>query len=64
MGGLGQEMWGGVMSGSFVLMVGTGICIGCGADTFASYVQPVFNPVAPYRYLLHNVYLSVIDISN
>ena len=29
-----------------------------------SYVHPVFNPVAPYRYLLPNLYLSVADIAN
>ena len=30
----------------------------------ASYVHPVFNPVAPYRYLLPNLYVSVADIAN
>ena len=27
-------------------------------------MHPVFNPVAPYRYLLPNLYLSVADIAN
>ena len=27
-------------------------------------MHTVFNPVAPYRYLLPNMYLSVVDISN
>ena len=26
--------------------------------------HPVFNPVAPYRYLLPNMYFSVADIAN
>ena len=34
------------------------------ADTCASYVHPVFNPVTPYRYLLPSVYLFMADISN
>ena len=32
--------------------------------TCPSYVHPVFNPVALYRYLLPNMYLSVVDIAN
>ena len=39
-------------------MAGPGICILCLADNCASYVLPVFNPVAPYRVL------SVADSSN
>ena len=27
-------------------------------------MHPVFNPITPYRYLLPNLYLSVIDIAN
>ena len=27
-------------------------------------MHPVFNPVAPYRYLFPNLYLSVADIAN
>ena len=49
-------------SGLSVLMAGPGNCILCLADT--SQVHPVFNPVAPYRYLLPNLYLSVADIAN
>ena len=41
-----------------------GICILGNADTCTSYVHPVFNPIAPYRYLLPTVYLSVADIVN
>ena len=33
-------------------MAGTGICVLCLADTCTSEVHPVFNPVAPYGYLL------------
>ena len=29
-------------------MAGPSICVLCLADTFASEVHPVFNPVAPY----------------
>ena len=58
--------WGGVkyVSGLIMLMAGPGICILCLADTCASYVHPVFNHVAPYRYLLSNMYLSVAYIAN
>ena len=35
-----------------VYMAGPGICVLCLADTCASEVHPVFNPVAPYGYLL------------
>ena len=34
------------------------------ADTCASYVHPVFNPVAPYGYLLPIVYLFMANIAN
>ena len=43
-------------------MAGPGICILLLADTCASYVHPVFNPVAPYGYLLPSVYLFMADI--
>ena len=33
-------------SGFFVEMASPGICVLCSADTRASYVHPVFNPVA------------------
>ena len=36
----------------------------CFADTCASEVHPVFNPVAPYGYLLPNMYLFIADITN
>ena len=42
-------------------MAGPGICVLCLADTCASEVQPVFNPVAP---LLPNMYLFIADIAN
>ena len=45
-------------------MADPGICVLCSADTCASWVRPVFNHVAPYRYLLPNMYLSVADITN
>ena len=45
-------------------MAGTGICILCLVDTCASYVHPVFNPGAPYGYLVPNVYLFTADIAN
>ena len=32
--------------------------------TCASEVNPVFNPVAPYGNLLHNMYLFIADITN
>ena len=44
-------------------MAGPGICILCLADICASFVHPVFNPVAPYGYLLPTVYLFM-DIAN
>ena len=45
-------------------MEGPGICVLCLADTCASEVHPVFNPVAPYGYLLSNMYLFIADITN
>ena len=38
-------------------MAGPGICVLCLADTCTSEVHPVFNPVAPYGYLLSDMYL-------
>ena len=37
-------------------MAGPGICVLCLADTCISEVHPVFNPVAPYGYLLSDMY--------
>ena len=54
----------GVMSGFFVEMAGPCILVLCSADTCASKVHPVFNHVAPYRYLPPNMCLSVADIVN
>ena len=45
-------------------MAGPGICVLCLADTYTSEVHPVFNPVAPYEYLLPNMYLFIADITN
>ena len=45
-------------------MAGLGICVLCLADTCASEVHPVFNPVTPYGYLLLNMYLFIADITN
>ena len=45
-------------------MAGPGICVLCLADTCASEVHPVFNLVAPYGYLLPNMYLFIPDIVN
>ena len=45
-------------------MAGPGICVLCMADICASDEHPVFNPVAPYGYLLPNMYLFIADISN
>ena len=38
-------------------MAGPGICVLCLADTCTSEVHPVFNPIAPYGYLLPDMYL-------
>ena len=44
-------------------MAGPGICVLCLANTCASEVHPVFNPVAPHGYLLPNMYLFIADIT-
>ena len=51
-------------SGFSVWMAGPGICVLCLADTCTSEVHPVFNPVAPYGYLLSDMYLFMADITN
>ena len=57
--------WGvGCESGFSVYMAGPGICVLCLADTCTSEVHPVFNPVAPYGYLLSDMYLFMADITN
>ena len=43
-------------SGFSVWMAGPGICVLCLADTCTSEVHPVFNPVAPYGYLLSDMF--------
>ena len=45
-------------------MAGPGICALCLVDTCTSEVHPVFNPVAPYGYLLSDMYLFMADIIN
>ena len=45
-------------------MAGPGICVLCLVDTCISEVHPVFNPVAPYGYLLSDMYLFMADITN
>ena len=45
-------------------MARPGICVLFLADTCASEVHPVFNPVAPYEYLLPNMYLFIVGIAN
>ena len=45
-------------------MAGPGICVLFLADTCASEVHPLFNPVAPHVYLLPNIYLFIADIKN
>ena len=42
-------------------MAGPGICVLCLADTCTSEVHPVFNPVAPYGYLLSDMYLFMAE---
>ena len=51
-------------SGLSVYMAGPGIYVLCLAGTCTSEVQPVFNAVAPYGYLLPNMYLFIADIAN
>ena len=43
-------------------MAGPGICVLCLADTCACEVHPVFNPITPYGYMLHSMYLFIADI--
>ena len=50
--------------GFSVQMAGPGICVLCLADTCASEVHPVFNPVAPHGYLLPNMHLFIANIAN
>ena len=46
-------------------MAGPGVCVlYFQAYTSVSEVHPVFNPVAPYGYLLPNLYLFITDITN
>ena len=45
-------------------MAGLGICVLCLPDTCVSEVHPEFNHVAPYGYLLPNMYLFIVDIAN
>ena len=45
-------------------MAGPDSCVLCLADTCASEVHPVFNPVARYGHLLPNMYLFIADIAN
>ena len=45
-------------------MTGSGICVLCLADICISEVYLVFNLVAPYGYLLPNMYLFMADITN
>ena len=45
-------------------MAGPAICVLCLVDTCTSEVHPVFNPVAPYGYLLSDMYLFMADITN
>ena len=45
-------------------MAGPGICALCLADTWTSEVHPVFNLVAPYGYMLSDMYLFMADITN
>ena len=45
-------------------MADPGICVLRLADTCASEVHTVFNPVAPYGYLLPNMHLFIADITN
>ena len=58
--------YGGVggVGGAWVGGLDQGICVLCLADTCTSEVHPVFNPVAPYVYLLPNMYLIIIIIYN
>ena len=57
--GLGQ--WSGAVGWCYV-------CVSldylCRWQACTSEVQPVFNPVAPYGYLLSDMYLFMADITN
>ena len=45
-------------------MADPGIFVLCLAVTCTSEMHPVFNPVAPYGYLLSDMYLFMADITN
>ena len=45
-------------------MAGPGICVLYLADTCTSEMHTVFNPVAPYGYLISDMYLFMADITN
>ena len=45
-------------------MASPGISVLFLADTCASEVYPVFNPVALYGYLLSNMYFFIADIAD
>ena len=45
-------------------MAGPCICVLRLADTCTAEVHPVFNPVAPYGYMLSDIYLCMADITN
>ena len=51
-------------SGFSVEIAGPGICVLCLTDTCISEVHPVFNHVAPYGYILSDMYLFMADITN
>ena len=51
-------------SGLFVYMASPGICLVCFADTCASWVHPVFYPIAPYRLRLPTMYLYMAVMTN
>ena len=45
-------------------MAGPGIYVLCLAETCTSEVHAVFNHVAPYGYLISDMYLFMADITN
>ena len=45
-------------------MAGPGICVLCLAVTCTSEVHSAFNPVAPYGYLLSDMYSFMADITD
>ena len=64
-----SRVWGCVMSvcyesGLFAKMIGPGICIVLDGYLRILDAPSVQSSVAPYRYLLINMYLSVADIAN